>query len=100
MFSSPVTKTSPASNYWGIDQSIKYGDTVILKKNAGITDTGTTLLYLASDAYKAYAKATGAKTDNSVGLLSITKDQFSKLKSLFFDIGDVRCAFNFYGIFC
>ncbi|KAL1736213.1 aspartic peptidase domain-containing protein [Schizophyllum commune] len=90
----PVTKTSPASNYWGIDQSIKYGDTVILKKNAGITDTGTTLLYLASDAYKAYAKATGAKTDNSVGLLSITKDQFSKLKSLFFDIGDNTYEFT------
>lgn len=44
----PLTKTSPASAYWGIDQSISYGNTTILSSTAGIVDTGTTLIYLAS----------------------------------------------------
>ncbi|KAL1745145.1 aspartic peptidase domain-containing protein [Schizophyllum fasciatum] len=91
----PVTKTSPASNYWGIDQSITYGDSVsILDTNAGITDTGTTLLYLATDAFEAYANATGGKPDNSVGLLSITNDQYEALESLIFTIGDNTWEFT------
>ena len=44
----PLTTTSPASYYWGIDQSISYGDTTILSKTAGIVDTGTTLILIAS----------------------------------------------------
>lgn len=60
----PITSTSPASAYWGIDQSITYGsNTKILNQNAGIVDTGTTLLLIATDAFKAYEKATGAKMD-------------------------------------
>ena len=47
---SPITSTSPASAYVGIDQSITYGSsgTTILSSTAGITDTGTTLVLLAS----------------------------------------------------
>ena len=37
----PITSTSPASSYWGIDASIAYGDTSILSLTAGIVDTGT-----------------------------------------------------------
>ena len=44
----PITSTSPASFYWGINQSVKYGSTTISSTTAGIVDTGTTLLYLAS----------------------------------------------------
>ncbi|KAL1700655.1 aspartic peptidase domain-containing protein [Schizophyllum commune] len=91
----PVTSQSPAGSYWGIDQSITYGDSVtILDTNAGITDTGTTLLYIASDAFEAYANATGGQPDNSVGLLSITDDQFASLQSLFFKIGDDTWEFT------
>lgn len=37
----PITSTSPASNYWGIDQSVTYGDnTTILSSTSGIVDTG------------------------------------------------------------
>ena len=44
-----LTSTSPASEYWGIDQSISYGsDTTILDSTAGIVDTGTTLVLIAS----------------------------------------------------
>jgi hypothetical protein len=46
----PLTSTSPASAYVGIDQTITYGASriPILDATAGIVDTGTTLLLLAS----------------------------------------------------
>lgn len=36
----PITSTSPARNYWGIDASLAYGDTTLLSTTAGIVDTG------------------------------------------------------------
>lgn len=85
----PITSTSPASSYVGIDQSIKYGEsTTILATTAGIVDTGTTLLLLATDAYNAYVNATGAMLDSTTGLLKITPAQYANLESLFFTIGD------------
>lgn len=60
----PITKSSPANKYWGIDQSITYGSgTPILSQTAGIVDTGTTQLLLATDAFNAYQKATGSVLD-------------------------------------
>jgi saccharopepsin len=44
----PITSTSPASEYWGIDQSVTYGSSSILSSTAGIVDTGTTLVLLAT----------------------------------------------------
>ncbi|KAJ3567340.1 hypothetical protein NP233_g6431 [Leucocoprinus birnbaumii] len=85
----PRTSTSPASFYWGIDQTVKYGTTTILSKTAGIVDTGTTLVLLASDAISAYKKATGAVQDNTTGLLRITSAQYSKLQSLYFTTNGV-----------
>lgn len=85
----PITTTSPASNYWGIDQSVAYGDTTILNTTAGIVDTGTTLLLLATDAFQAYQQATGGVEDQTTGLLTITQDQYNNLQSLFFNIGGV-----------
>ena len=106
---SAVTSTSPASQYWGITQSITYGSshTTILSSTAGIVDTGasavpnklslisstcpqgTTLLLIASDALAKYQKATGATSDASTGLLAISSSGFSKLQSLYFKIGGV-----------
>lgn len=47
---SGITSTSPASNYVGINQSITYGTSKapILNTTAGIVDTGTTLLLIAT----------------------------------------------------
>ena len=42
-----ITSTSPASFYWGIDQTISYGSTQLLN-SAGIVDTGTTLTLIAT----------------------------------------------------
>ena len=44
----PLTTTSPASEYWGIDQSITYGSDTILSLTAGIVDTGTTFILIAT----------------------------------------------------
>ena len=87
----PITTTSPASNYWGIDQDLTYGDsTSLLSGAAGIVDTGTTLLMIATDAFQKYQSATGATLDQTTGLLKITEAQLDNLQSLFFAIG--ACA--------
>ncbi|KAG2101065.1 acid protease, partial [Suillus discolor] len=91
----PLTTTSPASAYWGIDQSVSYGTgQTILNTTAGIVDTGTTLLLLATEAFQAYQKATGAVEDSTTGLLTITSEQYAKLQSLYFNIGGVTYEFT------
>ncbi|TFY78615.1 hypothetical protein EWM64_g5399 [Hericium alpestre] len=87
----PITSTQPAGMYWGIDQSVSYGsaDGSSLLDSSGIVDTGTTLILLATDAFQAYQKATGAKLDQSTGLLTVTESQFNNLQSLFFTVGGV-----------
>ncbi|KAI0922513.1 hypothetical protein AcW1_002869 [Taiwanofungus camphoratus] len=91
----PITSTSPASDYVGIDQSITYGsDTTILSSSAGIADTGTTLILLASSAYNTYQSATGATYDDNTGLLRITTSQYDNLESLYFDIGGTTYEFT------
>ncbi|KAI9070296.1 acid protease [Trametes sanguinea] len=85
----PISSNSPAKYYVGIDQSITYGSagTTILSKTSGITDTGTTNILIATDAFNAYKAATGAVMDDATGYLKITAAQFAKLESLFFHIG-------------
>ncbi|KAH7925602.1 acid protease [Leucogyrophana mollusca] len=92
----PITTTSPASNYWGIDQSVTYGTdgTTILNTTAGIVDTGTTLLLLATDAFQAYQQATGGTEDQTTGLLTITEEQYDNLQSLYFNIGGTTYEFT------
>lgn len=91
----PLTTTSPASNYWGINQTVSYGTgQTILNTTAGIVDTGTTLLLLATEAFQAYQKATGAVEDPTTGLLTITPQQYANLQSLYFKIGDVTYDFT------
>jgi saccharopepsin len=83
----PLTTTSPASYYWGIDQSISYGGTTILSSTAGVVDTGTTLILIATGAFQTYQSKTGSTLDSATGLLSITSAQYSSLQSLTFNIG-------------
>ena len=108
---SPITSTSPAKQFVGINQTISYGDAdvLVLPNTAGITDTGTTLLLLAtgmpsflicpsfgfvdnavvSDAFKVYQNLTGAVMDKDTGLLRVTPQQFGNLRTLLFNIGGV-----------
>ncbi|KIM47467.1 hypothetical protein M413DRAFT_439126 [Hebeloma cylindrosporum] len=84
----PITTTFPASEFWGINQSVRYGtSTSILTTTAGIVDTGTTLVLLATNGLTKYKTATGAVVDSATGLLRITSAQFSALQSLFFTAG-------------
>ncbi|KAF8528492.1 acid protease [Hysterangium stoloniferum] len=83
----PITSTSPANEFWGINQSIKFGTTTILSTTAGIVDTGTTLVLIATNAFNAYKTSSGGVLDNNTGLLRLTTTQFANLKSLFFVIG-------------
>ena len=45
---SDITTTEPASYYVGITQSVSYGSTTLFSNEAGIVDTGTTLIYIPS----------------------------------------------------
>ena len=46
-------------------------------------------LSLTTDAFDAYQNMTGATMDSNTGLLTVTEDQYSSLKSMFFNIGGV-----------
>ncbi|KAI0634433.1 acid protease [Trametes polyzona] len=92
----PITSSSPANTFVGIDQSVTYGSagTTVLAATSGITDTGTTLLLLASDAFATYQNLTGGVPDDATGLLRLTPDQFANLESLFFHIGENTFEFT------
>ncbi|KAG9310078.1 aspartic peptidase domain-containing protein [Chiua virens] len=83
----PLTTSTPASYYWGIDESISYGSQTILSTTSGIVDTGTTLILIASDAFQTYQSLTGATQDQATSLLSITSTQYANLQTLTFNIG-------------
>ncbi|KAH9834745.1 family A1 protease [Rhodofomes roseus] len=89
-----ITSTSPASHYVGIEQTVTYGGTEILSPTAGIIDTGTTLLLLATNAFDAYQNMTGATMDQTTGLLQIDEEQYEALESLYFSIGDTVYEFT------
>ncbi|KAI6148307.1 aspartic peptidase domain-containing protein [Pisolithus tinctorius] len=83
----PITNTYSSAFFWGIDQSITYGGKTILPSTAGIVDTGTTLILIATDAFQTYQSATGGIMDNATGLLRITQSQYNNLQTLSFHIG-------------
>ncbi|KZT50985.1 acid protease [Calocera cornea HHB12733] len=90
----PITSTAPASQYWGIDQTISYAGNQILS-SAGIVDTGTTLVLIASDAFQAYQQAIpGSSVDQNSGLLEIPASQVQNLQSLVFNIGGTNFEFT------
>jgi len=83
----PITKTQPSSHFWGVNQTVTYNGKKILPNSAGIVDTGTTLVLLATDCYTKYLKAVGGTADQATGLIKITSKQYSELKNLDFVIG-------------
>ncbi|KAJ6535026.1 hypothetical protein B0H19DRAFT_1080432 [Mycena capillaripes] len=63
----------PASEYWGVDMQVVYAtnNTVILPQTAGIVETGSALIYLATTAYLQYKAIRKATLDVFTGLLAI-----------------------------
>ena len=84
----PITSTSPASHYVGIDASLSYGNQSILALTAGIVDSGTTLLLLSTDAFNKYLASTGAKVDKTTGLPSVTDNQYGEMEKLIVSVGE------------
>ncbi|EKM54900.1 uncharacterized protein PHACADRAFT_147173 [Phanerochaete carnosa HHB-10118-sp] len=85
-----ITTTSPSNQYYGINQTVHYGNTTILDNKAGIVDTGTSLFLLATEAFNTYQQLTGGVMNETLGLLSITPQQYENLQSLFLEIGGRR----------
>ncbi|KAG0314125.1 hypothetical protein BGZ99_008359 [Dissophora globulifera] len=85
----PITLTSPASTFWGLDASFQYGASRanVLSTTAGIIDHTTSLLLLATDAFKDFQKLTGATPDTNTGLLKVPSTE--TLESLFFQVKEV-----------
>ncbi|KAG2353489.1 aspartic peptidase domain-containing protein [Suillus spraguei] len=81
------TNTMPAASQWGIDQRIVYGNTEVLQLTAGVVDSATTFIWIASDAYDRYKTLTRANYDPRTGMLSITPRQYRALWPLQFHIG-------------
>lgn len=90
----PITSTQPAAKYWGVDQTVTYDGKTILPQSAGIVDTGTTLVLLATDCFRQYQKAVGGTVDSKTGLIKITSAQYSKLKTLDFKISTQTYGLN------
>ncbi|KAF7297281.1 Peptidase A1 domain-containing protein [Mycena indigotica] len=86
----PITKQSPASNYWGLEESIIYDGEEIMAHCAGISDTGTTLVMLPSQSFSRYMEKTGAVMDETTGLLTVTDEQYANMKSMMFKINGVQ----------
>ncbi|KAG2361552.1 aspartic peptidase domain-containing protein [Suillus spraguei] len=83
-----ITNTRRSKKYWGFDQKITYGNMDILLRTAGIIDTASSFIFIASDAYDRYQAATGATIDQRTGLLRITPGQYNALRELKFYIGN------------
>ncbi|KAG2069339.1 family A1 protease [Suillus decipiens] len=83
----PITNLPPASDYWGIDQSITYGTTLILANTDGIVDSGNILIAIATQAFQLYQAATGGQYDPATELLVISDDEYGALENLYFNIG-------------
>ncbi|KAG2357768.1 aspartic protease [Suillus spraguei] len=90
----PFTEIAPSANYWGIDQSIIYGNTDILDDAAGIIDSGSSFIKIAPYAYAKYQAATGATFDEPTGLLRITLDRYNDLQPLNFHMSQIILTLN------
>ncbi|KAI0816817.1 aspartic peptidase A1 [Trametes gibbosa] len=89
-FTGPLTRACPASGFWRIDQSIRYGESMqMLSSTAGIVDTGSTSILIASDTFQRYMHVTGAMLNYTTGLLRITPAELARLQILFFHINGV-----------
>ncbi|KAI0664354.1 aspartic proteinase precursor [Cubamyces menziesii] len=91
----PFTTTPPSSQYFGVDQAVRYGSsTPLLDNNPGIFDTGTIMLLIATDALNTYVEAVGAVFDDETELYRITPEQYASLQSMFFTINNVVYEFT------
>lgn len=83
----PITRTSPANEFWGLDAGFRYCAVTLLAQTAGIIDHGTTLLLLSTNAFNTFRNETGAELDASAGILRYKNDNCLGLKPLTLVVG-------------
>lgn len=83
-----ITTRKPASEFWGVDASARYGNTTLLVDATAVVDTGTTLHLFSAGAYNNILALTGAVYDQNTCLPMVTQAQFQEMKSLYFTIGN------------
>ncbi|GJJ13202.1 hypothetical protein Clacol_007453 [Clathrus columnatus] len=94
-FNSPITfAPSTGNGFWSATQTITYGKQKlnILEPSPGVFDSGTSLLFLPTPAFQAYAAATNATVDPETGLLTVPDPK--TLESLYFEIGGTTFEFT------
>ncbi|KDN33612.1 hypothetical protein RSAG8_13296, partial [Rhizoctonia solani AG-8 WAC10335] len=85
-----IKNKQPWNDYWGFEQTIKYGKQTIQPSSVGIVDSGTTLIYITPGGFKAYSESIpGSKIDKQNGLLEIPKESFDGMKFLSFVINGI-----------
>ncbi|KZP09518.1 acid protease [Athelia psychrophila] len=69
----PKSTSSTFGPYWGVAVSaITYDGTSLASSGNAIVDTGTTLIYIPTAAYKKFLSGAGGKTDSTTGLAKFT----------------------------
>ncbi|CUA76459.1 Polyporopepsin [Rhizoctonia solani] len=82
-----ITNKKPLNRHWGYDQTIQYGDQILQPLSAGIADTGTTLILITEQAFRAYAGSIpGSRIDPTSELLEIPEASLNRMKSFYFVI--------------
>lgn len=80
----PKVTSGDAASYWGIAiTDFAYGSTTLGSNVSGIVDTGTTLIYIPTDAYNKFLSATNGTTDTSSGLASFNAEPTSNFSITF-----------------
>ncbi|KAK8144511.1 hypothetical protein G3M48_005718 [Beauveria asiatica] len=79
----PTQKSGGAAPFWGVSASFQYGSKKLGSTNAGIVDTGTTLIALPDAAYKAFLAASGGSYDSKTQFVRYSKKPSSTLSITF-----------------
>lgn len=91
---SGLTTKYPANAYWGVDAAVTYGSNVLLYGHPTIIESGLTLVYLASDAFRRYQSMTGGVYDAATDLLKITPAQYAALQPLTLTVAGQKYALS------
>ncbi|KAI0660122.1 aspartic protease [Cubamyces menziesii] len=90
-----ITTTPPSSEYYGVNQIVRYGQSeTLFFESPAIFDSGTSLVLFATDVLQTYVNLVGAVFDEATTLYRITPTQYASLQSLFFIIGDIQFEFT------
>lgn len=89
----PATQRGESQHFYGIDLTLKHGETVLMDNKPGIIDTGSSFISLPEEVLAAYVKAIGNHRDGTPimtydkthGLYRIAKKDFGRLKDLKFN---------------